>query len=187
MDIKTPEPEKGIPESWQQKGTGEKLKREKIRKIGCVVLALAGIGGALLTGCSGDTSSAAMPTATPTATVEPPPIAATPEQTLTPTTTAERALTYEQQVAALEIPAGLSAEELAETLVAERWTLWVNYGVETEAKAKRLREDWFAYGKVMVLIPFRLSGTPSWKQTPSYFRRTLRRQLGRSAKFSVVC
>lgn len=66
----------------------------------------------------------------------------------TPIATPEQALTYEQQVAALEIPAGLSAEELAKLLVEERWTQWANAGVSTEAEGDELYDEWSNYADI---------------------------------------
>jgi hypothetical protein len=142
------------------KGGKEKLTKEqrnRLMMVGGGILALLLAAGLMVDGLLNRNASATKNGGSldpnnpnyagglaPTATVEviPTPTA---EQTPIPTATPEQASTYEQQVAALEIPAGLSAEELAKVLVEDRWTKWANAGVATETESKEFENDWYAY------------------------------------------
>lgn len=98
-------------------------KASKLKKLGVGALVVA-VGAGVWAGVNSSDRDEQKPAPTAAAPADP-----SGETSASAEPTAgETELSYEEEVAALEIPAGLSAEELANTYVADRMTAWLGAG-----------------------------------------------------------
>lgn len=131
------------------KDDDEKQKKvSQLKKFGIAGLAAVTIlAGGITIGANVSAKEQAPPVATepaettPTEPTETDPVVA-PETEDKSDDETETELSYEEQVAALEIPAGLDKDELATTFVADRLTQWLNAGCEDSLSEDTIGQTW---------------------------------------------
>lgn len=105
-------------------------RKQKIIAGGAALLTIAGIGAGVKFGI--DAANQA-----------PAPVAEAPvDPTATPSPVEVDPVTPESVIKSLEIPAGLSTEELGQLIIDERYDAWASASADTPEEGEKLVEDW---------------------------------------------